>query len=845
MKTIQIWVKSKLKVIKRIFILSVIVAVIAELVSLGKVISFQQLQSIFQDIPYWKAIIMLIVGLLAVTPMLNYDNILTKLLEQRPKKRDLIKNSWMINTINNMVGFGGAISVGLRSEIFGKNGNQKKVMQSISKIFLFTMAGISIYSLIALCLVALDLVTPFVAHYWIWLVGGALYFPIVLITTYLKNEFTGNMTRKIKIELILTSFIDWTCVIGSFLLIGYLIGVQINFLEIIPIFIVAIIIGIISMIPGAAGSFDIVMILGITALGVDKEVVVAWILLYRLFYYMIPFIIGVLFSAKNASNILNTRYSNIPREISANFAHRIVVFLMYFSGVMMILSATIPVAFSDFKLLNILDPLSFHIILQFPSVLLGFLLIIMGRGFAARVTKSYWPTICLISLTLIYTLLRDFTWSIILFLIVLLLIILFSKAELYRKQLVYSWEKKTIDGIIFTSLSMLYVGIGVYNLPSFPHHRGYNAHLFFPSERIWISGFLAILVVSLCMFFFIRYLQRPRHQIGQNLDEQRAMSVLENYGGNMDSHLLFLKDKRMFVYTNSEGIDTVLFQFKAYNDKCTVMGDPSGKRADFPAAIEAFLEECDIWGYSPVFYEVSQEIVMILHEYGYDFIKMGEEAHVELDMFSLVGKKNKGKRTIKNRFEKENYAFEVVSPPFDSHFVETLREISDEWLGSRKEKGFSLGFFTEDYIQRSPIGIVKEENGNIIAFANLIPTYNDPEGTIDLMRHKKDAPSGVMDYLFLSLFEYMKEDGKTYFNLGMAPLSNVGSSKKSFVQERIAFLVYNFGTRFYSFQGLRNYKNKYATSWKPRYTLYSRKNSIIYVILTLLIIDNMSVDREK
>lgn len=31
---------------------------------------------------------------------------------------------------------------------------------------------------------------------------------------------------------------------------------------------------------------------------------------------------------------------------------------------------------------------------------------------------------------------------------------------------------------------------------------------------------------------------------------------------------------------------------------------------------------------------------MILHEFGYDFIKMGEEAHVELANFTTSGKEN-------------------------------------------------------------------------------------------------------------------------------------------------------------------------------------------------------------
>ena len=71
------------------------------------------------------------------------------------------------------------------------------------------------------------------------------------------------------------------------------------------------------------------------------------------------------------------------------------------------------------------------------------------------------------------------------------------------------------------------------------------------------------------------------------------------------------------------------------------MGNPSGNKEDFPAAIDAFLKETDRFGYVPVFYETNEDSVMLLHEYGYEFIKMGEEALVNLETFTMSGKNSK------------------------------------------------------------------------------------------------------------------------------------------------------------------------------------------------------------
>ena len=154
-----------------------------------------------------------------------------------------------------------------------------------------------------------------------------------------------------------------------------------------------------------------------------------------------------------------------------------------------------------------------------------------------------------------------------------------------------------------------------------------------------------------------------------------------------------------------------------------------------------------------------------------------------------------------------------------------LKEVSDSWLGSRNEKGFSLGFFDESYIQRAPVAIVRDKDGKLVSFATLMPMEKDTL-SIDLMRHRSDAPSGIMDKVFIELFKYGQENGYKYFDLGMAPLSNVGDSKYSFIEERVAHFIYEYGYKLYGFQGLKSFKNKYANEWHSKYTTYRKRSSI-------------------
>ncbi|MDR0921683.1 MAG: bifunctional lysylphosphatidylglycerol flippase/synthetase MprF [Lactobacillales bacterium] len=840
------WIKAHFKYFKYIFLMAVVLLVITELFGISKRLSGEELQDILASLPLWKPIVMILVGLIAILPMIGYDVVVNRLLDKKPKKMFLFETSWLINTMNNMIGFGGFFTIGLRSQIYGKDREPKKVINAISKIFLFSMSGLSVFSLISLILVLTGQVNSFVSQYWMWLVGGALYFPIVLIVTTVRKEgLLGGLTLKEKGELLLYSFLEWFGVLLTFIIIGLLLGVKLPPLEIGALFIAAMIIGIASMIPGALGSFDVMMFLGLARLGVNAELVGAWLLLFRVAYYFVPFILGAILAVKNLGGAFNERYHGVPRALASEIAHKLSSLLLFLSGILLVLSATIPEAFDELKWLRKISPWSEHIAAEFPKVILGFLLIAVGRAMANQVKRAYYPALILLVVTLIYRLTQGFSWYGALFLALLIILTIFTKEELYREQLVFSLEALVRDGFMYFALVFLYVGIGIYNSPYMmahhPHRRLYS-FLFFPSDRIWFTGLIAIIVVLAVDYLFIRYLEGSRHQVGEPVDDKRVYHVLETYGGNTESQLIFLKDKDMYMYQNKAGEDTVFFQFKTYHDKVIVMGSPAGKEEDFSDAIHQFIEECDLWGYSPVFYEVKERETLYLHEYGYSFIKMGEEGHVDLVNFSLSGKKHRGNRAIVNKFQREGYVMEMIEPPFAKEQLVVLREISDEWLGGRREKGFSLGYFDEEYISRAPIGIVKNTEGEIVAFATIMPSYSDEVVTVDLMRYSSKAPSGVMDFLFISLFEYWQAQGVKSFDLGMAPLSNVGMHRQSFIQERLANMVYQFGSKIYSFQGLRSYKDKYANSWIPRYTLYPRNNSILFVFIALIVIDNKPID---
>ena len=74
-----------------------------------------------------------------------------------------------------------------------------------------------------------------------------------------------------------------------------------------------------------------------------------------------------------------------------------------------------------------------------------------------------------------------------------------------------------------------------------------------------------------------------------------------------------------------------------------------------------------------------------------------------------------------------------------------------------------------------------------------------------------------MEYLFVCMMLWGKEQGYRWFNLGMAPFSGLENRALAPLWNRLGAFVFRYGEHFYNFQGLRQYKEKFDPQWRPRY----------------------------
>ncbi|MCI1287861.1 MAG: bifunctional lysylphosphatidylglycerol flippase/synthetase MprF [[Lactobacillus] timonensis] len=846
MQAVRRWWQRNGRIVKVIFVLSVVLFVVVALTSFLRQVDWHKVGTGLASLSPLSILIMLVCGCLAITPMLGYDFAVVKLLKVDFSPLYIIRSGWVTNTINNIAGFGGLIGGTLRAYFYGRK-NEKKgdVLIAISKITVFLMSGLSVLCWLALLLILTSKTGVHLHRYILWLILGGCYSPLLIIITQAREtQLFADLTVKLESFVIISSTLEWLLVALFFILVGFMMGIHVPVAAVLPLYVIAQIVGILSMIPGALGSFDIIMMMELSMLGVHKSTAVIWLLLFRVFYYLVPLAISLIMSLAQLSQKVNNYFDDLPRQALHQLAYYLLTTFMYLSGILMLLAACLPDLTTGNKFLMKFYPFTFFFLHQLTTMLFAIALLACARGLQAKLTKAYWPTLVILGIGIVNTIWNLGTISLTVFLVFVFILVLMSRRTLYRKKFVYSLGKLIFDITIFFGSLAIYFVIGVINRPRYLAAHHIPDFLLFPGEKIWLSGFVGLLLGLVVMFIMMGYFTTANDPFlaVDSFRADRIRKVIDQFGGNETSHLAFLRDKFLYFY-QQDGQDQLYLMYQLKYDKIIVMGEPVGNQAVLRNAFIDFINKADLYGYQPLFYEVSEKTTMMLHEFGFDFIKTGEDGRVNLANFTLAGKRQRSQRALMHKFDREGYQFSIEQPPFSDPLLNEMRTVSNDWLGDQVEKGFSLGFFEDYYVNQAPVGIVRNKDGRMVAFATFMPTGSKKLLTIDLMRHSKDAPSGIMDKVFISMFLYGQEHGYQEFDLGMAPLSNVGQSRFSFLEEKIAHFIYEYGYRFYGFQGLRRYKAKYADRWEGRYTVYRKKNSIISNILALVIVINQPVHR--
>lgn len=260
--------------------------------------------------------------------------------------------------------------------------------------------------------------------------------------------------------------------------------------------------------------------------------------------------------------------------------------------------------------------------------------------------------------------------------------------------------------------------------------------------------------------------------------------------------------------------------YASYGSSLIALGEPTGAAEERRTLMTAFCEAADRQGLKPVFYASPASLLPDLLDLGFKVEKIGENAVVALDNFTLAGKARESIRYANRKLtQREGAHFEVRTPPHHAATFDDLRPVSDAWLKLHKttEKRFSLGRFDQPLLDHCPLAVVTI-GGAVVAFGSMLTTPDKAWAALDLMRYDPEkAPPGTMDFLLSEMMLWAKEAGYKKFDLSMAPLSGLAEERYAPLFARLGRLIFEQGGRWYNFEGLRKFKEKFKPEWEPRY----------------------------
>jgi len=611
--------------------------------------------------------------------------------------------------------------------------------------------------------------------------------------------------------------LDWL-IAGSVLYILMPSRPEMSYPAFIGVFMAAQLAGLISQVPGGLGVFETAVILLLSPIYPATEIIGS-LLAYRGLYYILPLLTAAVLLGTHELFRYRTLFGGLAKTFGRwmSFAvPQVLAFTTFVGGAIMLFSGATPAISGRLSWLQDVMPLPVIEISHFLGSLVGGGLILLARGLQRRIDSAYFLTVLLLGCGIIVSLLKGLDYEEAMILAVMLGALLPCRRHFYRSASLFkmNFNAGWLAGIAAVFICFVWLGFFSYKHVEFSNDLWWRFTLAGDASRFLRA---TIGAASIVLFFTLARMLSPSPPvpvISRQEEMDRAAAIVEDYPrafANLallgDKSFLFSRKGNAFIMYGIEGRSWV------------GMGDPIGSEDEWSELLWQFRQIADRYGGWSVFYEVSSKKLHLYLDFGLTLFKLGEEARVPLEGFSLDGSARKGLRYTAHKLERQGYHFQMVPREEAPSLLPELKRISDAWLEHKNtgEKGFSLGFFDEEYLKHFPVGVLRNHEGRILVFTNVWSGGGKEELSIDLMRFHPDAPSGAMDYLFIQLMLWGKTQGYQWFNLGMAPLSGLEDYGLAPLWNRVGAYVFQHGEHFYNFQGLRQYKEKFGPEWTPKY----------------------------
>lgn len=308
-------------------------------------------------------------------------------------------------------------------------------------------------------------------------------------------------------------------------------------------------------------------------------------------------------------------------------------------------------------------------------------------------------------------------------------------------------------------------------------------------------------------------------------EKNQRLQSLKKYGSNSLSYLTIAPEIETF-----RGDWEGYIGFKTYFKTMVILGDPITSKQDLPIALQELKHHCKANHMHACFFLNTRTPLQTLLDEGYKGIFVGQEAVVDLTMFSTAGKQGWSIRSSvnyakRNKMQVEEYDFKKKT---SKEIEYEISKIAQDLCKIKKMQELTFAFGRVDFHDLDDARyFICTHQKKIVGFLIYYPIFGSQSYYLDLTRRSIDAPRGVIDFLIVTSFEQLKKEGVNKIYIGYSPIPY---EKKYLIKSNFDTILFHlfkpFLTFFYPSKSEYFFKNKYATSWEPNYFFYYPKLSI-------------------
>ena len=328
------------------------------------------------------------------------------------------------------------------------------------------------------------------------------------------------------------------------------------------------------------------------------------------------------------------------------------------------------------------------------------------------------------------------------------------------------------------------------------------------------------------------------------VDRETAREVVRRYGVLAVHHFAPNGDKRYFWSQSGRS----LIAYRLAHGVAIALGDPVGPAEEFGDVLHDFVTFCRRQDWSIAVYQASAHLRRMSWAERLVGVRIGQEAMLDLDRFTLQGKAAAPVRHAVARAQRAGLTVQCwqgEAPP--NAIFAKMRRVSADWLDSqpvRTQMGFSMGRFPDDWSPDLLTVAALEPTGDVAGFLTCTPLHAGNGWACDNMRRVAAAPPGTMELLIAEAIRWARARGYAHLSLGLAPLASYECDHPSgedtpappiplAFAERSAAFLHRHGILLGHYRTLARFKAKFQPAWEPRYLLVGDIDQLPRILLAL------------